>query len=61
MKTFTILATLVGMLFVTGCNTYRGGASDEFEANTFDTPPAVVDDGWVPRPDRTPGPVIPPP
>jgi hypothetical protein len=63
MKTFILISTVISALFVSGCASNRGGTADDFETDgpTMDTPPADVDTGWSPRPDRTTGPVIPPP
>lgn len=64
MKSFMFLSAVIGALLVTGCSTNRGGTADDVYYETDTTTGSATSDldrGWSPRPDRTTGPVIPPP
>lgn len=61
MKTFSIFAALLGLLVLTGCSTYQGGTADDYDRLEPGRGVSDMESGWSSRPDRTTGPVIPPP
>jgi|GEM_PF-3359070 hypothetical protein len=68
MKTFLSLTALLGLLAFTGCASNRGGTADDFEtvSDTGMYESGTATDLREPhpaltRPDRSVGPVIPPP